>query len=244
MIGDKKVDLMNGAFSKLRISGLTVIPSPEDNALALSMLENMLHEYHSRNICIGYKFEEEPDENSPSGIDRQFWDAIQTNLAVRLIPDYGKGQQPDPILLTKSNAALSFLSSSTALTKQVQPPRRMPIGSGNRRWYRWHNYMRPASEAPLSCETNNMIIGDIEDLTEDFTSYLIDAEVVSSYVLTADVGLTVVSESLATPIVSYRIQAVGSNNEDPATFYQVKIVATTDAGRVTTRIINFSLNEG
>lgn len=244
MSGNLKIDIINGAFSLLRISGLTVIPGAEDNELALTNLEEMSAEYEGNNIYCAYNFEEEPDLNSDSGLALKYRKSFKVLLAKRMLSDYGKGKEPDPILLQDSQYHYSFLSARTALVKEVQAPRTMPTGSGNRYndWWRRYNY--PQAEAPLQAATNKMIIGDIEDFTEDFTSYLKDVEDIDSYVLTADEGLTVVSDSLSTPIVSYRIEAVGSNNETPDTFYQVKIVATTDTGRITTRIINFSLSEG
>lgn len=245
MTGDLKIDLISGAYSKLRISGLTVIPGPEDTELALMLLESMLDEYEARNICVGYKFEDEPDSNSPSGVDRKYWDAIKCNLAVRLIPDFGKGQQPDPVLITQGQAALSFLSSSTALVRQVQAPSRMPLGSGNRYYgQRWRNYNAPVSEAPLNCETIKMIIGDIDDFVEHFDSYLNAGEDVASYTIESDTGLTIVSDSLSTPDIIYRIKAEGSDGTKSDSFLQVKIVVTTTDTRVNTRIINFSLSEG
>lgn len=243
MAGNLKSDITNGAFSILRISGLTVIPGPEDNALALERLEEMAAELFESNIDAGYNFEDDPDINSDSGLERKFRLSFKRLLAKYMLSDYGKGMQPDPILMADASYSLSFLSARTALIKQVQAPRTMPTGSGNRFNEYWRRYNYPVDEAPLSASTNYMIIGNIDDFTEDFTTYLIDSEDIASYVLTADTGLTVVSESLSTPIVLYRIKAVGDNTEDPGSFYQVKIVATTDAGRVATRIINFSLSE-
>jgi hypothetical protein len=63
----------------------------------------------------------------------------------------------------------------------------------------------------LDCTTHTMYIGDTDDFTESFISYLAAGETIASYVLTADTGLTVDSESLSTPIVSYRITADGNN---------------------------------
>ena len=60
-----KADRINSAYSKLRISGLTVDPSPEDLSLALMTFENMMSELEmGRNICMDYNFEVDPDPNS------------------------------------------------------------------------------------------------------------------------------------------------------------------------------------
>ncbi len=242
MAGNLKSDITNGAFSILRISGLTVIPGPGDNKLALERLEEMAAELFENNIDAGYNFEEDPGINSDSGLERKFRLSFKRLLAKYMLSDYGKGMQPDPILMADASYALSFLSARTALIKQVQAPRTMPTGSGNRYNEYWRRYNYPSAEAPLSAETNKMIAGDIQDFTEDFTTYLRGSEGITSYEMTVDVGLLVVSQSVTSPVISYRIQALGSNEENKPTFYQVKIIVTTDTGRIITRIINFSLS--
>ncbi len=241
MAGNLKSDIINGAFSILRISGLTVIPGSEDNELALTTLEEMAAEFEGNNIYVAYNFETSPDINSASGIEPQYRKSFKTLLAERMLSDYGKGAQPDPILLKDASYSYSFLSSRTAQVKKVDHPRTMARGSGNRWNQYWRRYYHPSEVAPISAETNKMIIGDINDFEEDFTTYLKGTEDITSYELTVDTGLLVESHSASSSVISYRIQAVGSNNENPSTFYQVKIVVTTDSGRVVTRMIDFSL---
>ena len=67
-----KADVINRAYSKQRISGITSIPSSEDNELALETLEDLAHELEeARNICLGYNFEDEPDLNAPTNIAKK-----------------------------------------------------------------------------------------------------------------------------------------------------------------------------
>ena len=239
-----KVDFINGAYTQLRISGLTVNPTPEDLELALDRLEDMAAEFQGRNICTGYNFEDTPDLNSVHNVERKYWQAYKTNLAVRLIPDFGKGQTPDPVLFTQQQASFSFLSASTSPLKQTQYPARMPRGSGNSlRYNRWQRFYRPIAEAPLNCATNKMIIDEVDDFVEHFDAWLNDGEVISSYTIEADTGLTIVSDSNETPDINYRIQAVGGSSTELNTLFQVKIVVTTDETRVKTRLINFELTE-
>ena len=233
-----KNNFIVGAYEEMRISGLTVIPSASDNILALKHLENMMAQLEGRNICVGYNFEEAPLTTSVHNVDRKYWYPIQMLLADRLLPSFGKAASLE--FIRNRSAAQSFLSSSCAMINEVQYPSRMPKGNvhadglapGN-------NFYRPVAEAPVNCTTHDMWIGDIEDFTESFTAYLNAGETVTAYVLTADTGLTIVSESLTTPVISYQVSAVG--NSDANDVLQVKIVATTSTGRVTTRIINFNL---
>ena len=241
MPNDLKIDIINGAYSQMRISGITVDPSPDDLVLALRRLEGMANELYGRNICTGYYLENDPDVNSPSGLDKKFWYAFECVLAQRLLPDFGKGMKPDPMLSKNASAQMSFLYASTANPRQIQYPSRQSIGAGNSLMYRRQKFYAPTVEAPDTCATNRMTVGDINDYIEHFNSYLVSPEVISAYTIEADTGLTIVSDSLTTPDIFYQIQADGGTSSDA--LLRVKIVATTDTGRVTTRVINFELTE-
>jgi hypothetical protein len=236
-----KVDLINGAYSKARISGLTKSPTPDDLDLALVVLEDMMEEYFGRNIDVDYFFEDSPDSNTPHNVERKYWNAIKALLAGRLLADFGK--DPNDSLARQINSGFSFLSSSTAPVKQTSYPSRQPTGAGNGRWNRYQRFYRTAAEAPLSATTNHMLIDDIDDFVEHFDAYLRDGETVSSYTIEADTGLTIVSSSLTSPDIDYQIQADGTSSETSSEFLQVKIVATTSLGRQETRIINFDLKQ-
>ncbi len=238
--GDLKGDIINAAYEELRISGLTVNPTPEDLELALSRLENMMTMLKGRNICTGYSFEDEPDPNSLHNVGRKFWYGIGVNLALRLQIPFNK--QISQELRIQANAEMSNMSGRTALTRQVNYPDRQPRGAGNTlRWGRWARFYHPQPGAPLECATVTIALDDINDFTEHFDAYLRDAEVVQSYTISADTGLSIISDSLSSPDVLYRIQAVGNADATTNVFQQVTIIATTSTGRVETRRINFEI---
>jgi hypothetical protein len=240
-----KGDIINNAYSELRISGLTVNPRPEDNRLALRKLEALAHEYIARNIDVGYFFENDPDTGSPSGVLPQYSNAFSICLAERLITDFGKGMSPDPILMKSYSSATSFLSSNTVFITPTTPSSRMPRGSGNTRtWPIYSNFSRHTELAPNSAKTEEIWIGDINDYEEDYQPVLKAGEDIDSYTIDADDGLDIVSDSLFSPIISYRIKAISNQATDTSRAYQrVKIVSTTTDGRVMTRYINFTILE-
>lgn len=241
MIDDTKGDIINRAFSALRISGITVSPSPEDLELALAKLENMAAELAGRNICTNYAFEDTPDPNTPHNMERKFWHSYDVNLAVRLMPDYGKGAIPDVALIRQASASVSFLSSATAKIKQIQHSDRMPVGSGSSAGLRWKKFFQKQNEAPNTNLTKIMYIGDRNDFVEHFDSYLKTGEDILAYTIEVDTGLTINSSSLVTPDILYNVTAVGNSSDSPSNLFRVKIVATTSTGRIETRIINFNL---
>jgi hypothetical protein len=87
-----------------------------------------------------------------------------------------------------------------------------------------------------------MFLGDVDNFTEDFTSWLTFEETIGSYTITANTGLTIVSNSNTDTAVAYQIRAVGTNGENSDALLQLKIVVTSSASRKITRIINFKLN--
>ena len=235
-----KIDRVNDAYSQMRISGLTVTPSGSDVGVALDRLETMMSELEeNRNLCLNYNFEEVPDANTFTGVRKSHRHMMATNLAVRLIPDFNK--QVPQILIAQASQALtgSFGKSFADNMREIEPPRRMSIGSGNRRngnWYRRYNNPEPLP--PNDCATNQIAIDDINDYQESFLAYL-EGETIASFVITADNGLTIISSSNDDPFISYRISA--QENTTNGVWQQVKIVITTSSGRIETRFISFEI---
>ena len=239
-----KGDCVNNAYTELRISGLTSEPGPGEKAVALRRLEGMANEYLKRNVCVGYNLEDDPDFNSSAGIPAEYKESFELCLARRLISTFGKGamDKVDPELLKRQSAAFSFLSSSTAPKRQTQAGSRMPLGNGNTlRNFRYRRFNRPVPQVPLSCASKVMTVNATNDFIEHFDSFLTDSETIASYTIAADTGLTIVSDSLSSPDVLYRINAAGSSSERSDTFLQVLIIATTSTGRIEPRTINFEL---
>lgn len=235
----RKIDFINDAYSQLRISGLTVIPGGEELNTALSRLEDMAYEWEPRNICTGYNFTENPHLDDPTGVHPRANQAFSTSLALRLIPDYNKAVPPR--LLTQAKGSLATLSawSASQNQRQILYSRRQPIGKGNEiygnRYQRYYNIIGPA---PVSCETNNLRIDDIQDYYEEYATYLTPLDSIDTYTIEVDPGLDLISDSLDGTRINYRIQA--KSTAQTGTFQQVKIVITTAAARQDTRIINFN----
>ena len=237
-----KVDILNDACSQLRISGLTVQPTPEDLELSLMRLEDLAAMWSSRNICANYNFEDEPDPNSLSNVPRWAKSAFATNLAVRLIPDFNK-EVPQK-LMDLARGDLNNLSGRCAMERinDVPYPTRQPRGFGNTlRYSRWARFYRNQGFAPNSCDTKYMVEDDINDFTEHFDSYLNDSETIASFSIIADPALDVQSSSNTDTDVTYRIKAGGTSNTAPLNNQQLTIIVTTSDGRVETRFIYFNI---
>jgi hypothetical protein len=238
-----KVERIVGAYSQLRISGVTTNPIPGELDLALDRMENMAAEWNSSNICSGYNFEDEPDPNSDLGVPREHWQAFDTNLAIRLIPDFNK--QVPPILMALASGSLSNLSARSAMNRvqQVPYPSRHPRGSGNtHRYYRWNAFYQQTARAPNSCKTNDMIYGDVDDFVEHFDAYLDSGEEIASYSLVAESGINIQTDSNTTTDVNYRVLAEKPNESSSGITRQLTIIVITTTGRVETRYVYFNLS--
>jgi len=235
-----KVDVINDAYSQLRISGLTVNPTPDDLELALMRYEDMMAEWHTRNITVNYNFEDQPDPNSETNVLRGYKYCMASNLAIRLIADFNK--EVPATLQRQASASLSNMSGRVALQKlnRVTYPRRQARGSGNTlRYNRWARFYRQYNTGINNPASVTMFIGDIDDFTEHFDAYLDKGEVIDSYTITTDPGLVLISDSNTDDDVNYRIEASNQNNFRDGSL--VTIIVTTDTGRVETRQILFEL---
>lgn len=235
-----KAQIINDAYSQLRISGITSIPNPAEMALALDRLEDMMHEFAGRNICVGYNFEECPDPNSSSDVERKYFQLLKTNLAVRLIPNYNK--QVPGVLMAQASQSLASASSSVASdsVREVQAPGRMPRGSGNTvRFNQFRRYNRPDDQPPIECETNKITEGDIDDYRESFSVWL-KGEEIKSYGISSDAALRILDHSSDENNIYFKVEALNKNAQ--ANWQQVKIIVTSETNRVNTRLINFDIS--
>lgn len=227
-----KIDTVQSAYSQLRISGLTVDPTPEDTLLALTRLEDMMALWYGLNVCLNYQFEDVPDPTTEHGVERKHHYTMATNLAVMLCPDFGK--DVPPLLHTKASTSYNATSSMVAVSKlrEVSYPSRMPRGAGNRRFNRWRRHF-PADPPPVtSCNNTVMFFGDVKDIVEPFSAYRLN-EFIASYTIDSSSGLTISNDVNGIDKITYRVTATGGGNSDSD--QTVVITVTTSTGRITTR---------
>jgi hypothetical protein len=236
-----KAQIINEAYSALRISGLTLNPSANDVQLALLKLENMMHELLGQwNFDIGYNFQQVPSTSDFTGVSPQFTNTLVTNLAVRLVPDFGKMAEPALVAQATQSLKASIGIVTAYTTREVQPPRRMPAGNGQTfRGLFWNRYMWPVDLAPNVAATKTIIQGETQDYFEEYGPYLKSAGI-ATFTIEADVLLTVVTSSVSGTRINYRL-AAPANITDYGPWQQIKITMTDTSNRVDIRIINFNV---
>jgi len=196
----------------------------------------MMAEFEGRTLCVGYFFEETPDLSTETSVDHVHDNMMATNLAVRLIPDFGK----DVPQLLMAQASQSYSASSAVVAREriseTPYPSRMPIGSGNRRSNKWRRFYNQAEVIKTDCSNTTMTVGDIDHFFEDFKTFLSshDGDIVS-FTIKATSGLLVSNEALSSTLrqVTYNLEAT-DNVQGNSGYETVSITITTFIGRVKT----------
>lgn len=233
-----KIDIVKDAFSQLRISGITVNPTPRDLELALRRFEGMMAWFYGLHLCVNYQFEENPQPTTEHGVDRMHHYMMSTNLATLLCVDFGKDIPPK----LQVSAEASYGTSSGIVManglREVAYPNRMPRGEGQRRFNRWRRNFPQNTPPPTTCANTTMKFGDVKDIREPFMAYLED-ELIASYTIEASDALTISNDVNGLDEITYRVTAAGGgeNRADQT----VMIVITTTTGRITTREKLFQL---
>ena len=228
-----KIELIDRAYSKLRISGITVNPNPTDINIALDEMECMLAEWELVNVGLGYNFEDQPDPNTESGIVRGYENGVQTNLAVRLAPEFGKSAGE---VMIQASQSYSKLSSAVAKVKQTPYPNRQPVGGANTlRTNRWRRFYDIDITAPNSPTTEIMAQGDVTDSSVNYSSSLEKNDFIVSATLIPSNGLTIETQSFTDSTVDFRVKA------DIAGTQFVKIEVVTNDGLESNECLYYSV---
>ena len=125
-----KNELVVDAFEQLRISGLTVSPSPSEITSAVRRMDSMVLSWQNQGLCLGYNNSEGYSKTDPlqeSGIADSDALAVVLNLAKTLAASYG--QQMDRLTLGEAKTAFESLFS-VELTMR-EPDTFQPTGAGN-----------------------------------------------------------------------------------------------------------------
>ena len=132
-----KRQLIEAAHAEIGLADYVFDLPPEQLQLALRQLDSMMADWNGMGLRLGYPLPGAvggSDLDEESGVPDRAWQAIVTNLAIRIAPSFGKQVMPE----TRSAAS----SALTMLLGKVLPPQmqfgRIPAGAGNKPW-RWRN---------------------------------------------------------------------------------------------------------
>jgi hypothetical protein len=125
-----KRQVIQAALSEIGLATYAFDLSADQIEQAAWRLDAMLGEWNARGIRLGYPLPANPhdtDATSDAGVPDSAYEAVITNLAVRLGPSYGKSVSPD----TRATARASF---NTLMAMSAKPPEMrvqgIPKGAG------------------------------------------------------------------------------------------------------------------
>lgn len=157
-MGWTKRQFVEQALDELGLSPFTYELSAEQLASALRRLDTMMAEWNARGIRLGYALPSSPSSSSldeQSGVPDAAFDAVITNLAVRLAASYGKNITAPTAVAAKN--AYNMLLSRAAMPPEQAFPGTLPYGAGNKTWRDYGSPYFPAPEEPLTAGGDGII---------------------------------------------------------------------------------------
>ena len=138
-MGYTKRQFVTAAFEEIGLADYVFDLQPEQLESALRRLDAMMMEWNAQGVRLGYPIASSPqdaDLDTDTFTPDSAWEAVITNLAIRIAPGYGKTVSPDTKAMAKNAYNILLQRATFPLEKQL--PETMPIGQGNKPW-RWDN---------------------------------------------------------------------------------------------------------
>lgn len=132
-MGYSKRQFINAAFEEIGLARYAFDIAPEQEESALRLLDSMMAEWDSTGIRLGYPLPDSPgysEINQATGVPDAAYEAIRTNLACKLAPQFGK--QVLPATMRSAAVSMNALRTRFAQIPSMQFPRGVPVGAGNR----------------------------------------------------------------------------------------------------------------
>jgi len=127
-----KRQLVEAAMAEIGLASYAFDLMPEQREAALRRLDSMMAEWNGRGLRLGYPIPDNPadsDIDDSSNIPDAAWEAVITNLALRIAPSYGK--QVNPETKVTARHSLNTIFARASLPTEMKLPS-MPSGAGNK----------------------------------------------------------------------------------------------------------------
>jgi hypothetical protein len=144
-----KRQFVEEAFAELGMASYTFDLSPQQLDACLRRLDTMMATWNARGIRLGYPLPSSPEDSdleTETQVPDSANEAIITNLAIRLAPQYGKTVSLDT--RTTAKQAYDTLLARAAFPIEQQFPRSLPMGAGQKPW-RYDDPFMPAPTDPV-----------------------------------------------------------------------------------------------
>lgn len=189
-----KGDLINGTYALMRISGLTVVPSPADNEVALQVADDLAGELKGSGLDLMWQQPADygtSDPSDTSGLTVEMAGPFKKLLFIQLCANFGK-DVPASVAITAAQGLKALENIAISVPESSNPPT-LPFGSGNEFSYRDRKfYNEPANNDGALYVSK----GDVFNYTEDFSQWLIDATLIAVEFDIAEPGVTIGATSI------------------------------------------------
>jgi len=202
-----KGEIVNYAYSVLKINGLTVNPNPSMITLALQTMDIMVSSWKNNGLCLGYNNSEsfgsvEPSQESGLGDSDCY--AVGLKLAASLATHFGKVLPQS--LLGEAKAAYNGLFSADVPLRQGSPF--IPRGVGDTNDYYRPRYFSMNAIDESDCSTQDIKLNVVDSFISTWADTLAETTTITSFTITPTSGLEV-SDSVI-------------QGDDKEVFYKVK----------------------
>lgn len=128
-----KKELVEGAYEEIALAGYVFDLSPEELNTGLRRCDRLGTEWDALGIRLGYNIADTEcsDLNDDSGVPDWAQNAFIANLALRIASTIGKQVSMDTRIAARQGKQALLIGNYEI--PQMQMPRQMPIGTGNRR---------------------------------------------------------------------------------------------------------------
>ena len=189
----KKIDLVNGAYQLIRISGLTSVAIPEETIIGLQVSDDLAGEL-STTLNTGYIQPTEYGQSDPddySGLTVQTAGPFKKLLAMELVDFFGK--QIPMSLKMNADKGLRSLEQLLVTVLPMQNPGTLPIGSGNEWDYRSDKfYPEPISDDGADYKYED----DVFQVPIDWTQWLAGLNTLATVTYEFDAGIVLTDEAI------------------------------------------------
>ncbi len=124
-----KGEYIQAAYQQIQVSGITSKPTAQEMQVALTRLNGMMLDWENKGLLLGWNVGTE-DVNNESGLPDWAFEAVVTNLGLKLIPIYGKIASKDQ----RDEASDAYQSITVNCINNMEYPDTMPVGAGNQRY--------------------------------------------------------------------------------------------------------------
>ena len=128
-----KRQIVEQAFEAIGMASYTYDLQPEQLQSACRQLDAMMAVWNNKNVLLSYPIPSTPentDLDTESNLPDRANEAVYTNLAIRIAPNYGK--QVSPELKQFAFYAYQGLLSKSAMPREMQFPSTLPRGAGHK----------------------------------------------------------------------------------------------------------------